>query len=295
MRWNEFHQGYRIVKAGDGTESRIAVVGEPFKDVSPGYLPRTLHELRMGQQNDATRVSNIITRAPTSEETSRILEPHRTIEEELDSLLLDDTADEGNVVGLIQIEHMYRDRPQQARRRAQQRRDTERNERIARVWGTREDIESEEYTSPITNMFTRTMEWHRRRLELVNNQVSQSPETVANPDAPDPTQRMPEYVVVLASDATDRLEGDLRQAINHLDNDERPEPKTEADKMVKLECQICYQQIASIACVPCGHLVMCEWCADIEMPVRHRNVPAAPSKCPMCRKKVSHRVKIHIG
>jgi len=37
----------------DGFQQRIAVVGEPFNDVSPGQLPRTLDELRTGLRSDA--------------------------------------------------------------------------------------------------------------------------------------------------------------------------------------------------------------------------------------------------
>ncbi|GAB7348774.1 hypothetical protein MBLNU459_g7500t2 [Dothideomycetes sp. NU459] len=50
QRWYEFHRGYRIVTRQDGTEERVAVLGEPFKDVSPGQLPRTLDELRAGRE-----------------------------------------------------------------------------------------------------------------------------------------------------------------------------------------------------------------------------------------------------
>lgn len=35
-RWYEFHQGYRVVTREDGSEERIAVLGEDLKDVAPG-------------------------------------------------------------------------------------------------------------------------------------------------------------------------------------------------------------------------------------------------------------------
>ena len=38
-----------------------------------------------------------------------------------------------------------------------------------------------------------------------------------------------------------------------LDTDEkRPEPKTDEELKVKLECKICYTQVASVAILPCG-------------------------------------------
>ncbi|THZ21109.1 hypothetical protein D6C89_06838 [Aureobasidium pullulans] len=49
-RWYQFYNGYRIVSRHDGAEERVAVLGERFRDVSPGRLPRTLDELRAGQE-----------------------------------------------------------------------------------------------------------------------------------------------------------------------------------------------------------------------------------------------------
>ncbi|CAK4021200.1 uncharacterized protein RCC_10689 [Lecanosticta acicola] len=49
-RWYQFHQGFRIVTRDDGSEERVAVLGEDLRDVSPGCLPRTLDELRAGRE-----------------------------------------------------------------------------------------------------------------------------------------------------------------------------------------------------------------------------------------------------
>ncbi|KAH0342271.1 transaldolase, partial [Aureobasidium melanogenum] len=49
-RWYQFYNGYRTVTRPDGAEERVAVLGERFRDVSPGRLPRTLDELRAGQE-----------------------------------------------------------------------------------------------------------------------------------------------------------------------------------------------------------------------------------------------------
>lgn len=35
-RWYEFHQGFRVVTREDGSEERIAVLGEDLRDVAPG-------------------------------------------------------------------------------------------------------------------------------------------------------------------------------------------------------------------------------------------------------------------
>ncbi|KAF2086439.1 hypothetical protein K490DRAFT_9207, partial [Saccharata proteae CBS 121410] len=59
-----------------------------------------------------------------------------------------------------------------------------------------------------------------------------------------------------------------------------------------LECKVCFSQCADTALLPCGHMVMCRWCADIQIPARPNDhtQPAAPAKCPTCRKKVTKRV-----
>ncbi|KAG9826425.1 hypothetical protein KCU68_g15006, partial [Aureobasidium melanogenum] len=50
QRWYQFYNGYRTISRPDGVEERVAVLGERFRDVSPGRLPRTLDELRAGQE-----------------------------------------------------------------------------------------------------------------------------------------------------------------------------------------------------------------------------------------------------
>nr|POF14277.1 hypothetical protein CFP56_03301 [Quercus suber] len=88
-RWYEFHHGYRIVKKDDGTEERIAVLGEEFREVSPGLLPRTLEELRAGRER------NILdeVQQPVAEIQSQA-EAGPTLEDTLDSLFLAASAEE---------------------------------------------------------------------------------------------------------------------------------------------------------------------------------------------------------
>jgi hypothetical protein len=81
-----------------------------------------------------------------------------------------------------------------------------------------------------------------------------------------------------------------------LDNQPgRPSAMSAEEMTIKLECQVCYQQLANIALLPCGHMVMCQWCADVVIPVKHTHLPIRPTKCPMCRKAVKQRFKIHMG
>lgn len=74
----------------------------------------------------------------------------------------------------------------------------------------------------------------------------------------------------------------------------RPEPKAEEEMMVKLECRICYSQTADVACLPCGHLVMCKWCSDQHSPTMHhdRTRPRRSAQCPVCRKGIRQKVVV---
>jgi hypothetical protein len=86
-------------------------------------------------------------------------------------------------------------------------------------------------------------------------------------------------------------------AIGGLDVEDsgRPEPKEDAEMTTKLDCQICYTQTADIACLPCGHLVMCQWCSEQHSPVMQhdRTRPRKSANCPVCRKKIKQKVRIY--
>jgi hypothetical protein len=75
----------------------------------------------------------------------------------------------------------------------------------------------------------------------------------------------------------------------------RPQPKTDEELTVQMECKICYTQLAEVACLPCGHLVMCRWCSDQHSPcLQHdRTRPRRPAACPMCRKGIRQKVKVY--
>ena len=65
---------------------------------------------------------------------------------------------------------------------------------------------------------------------------------------------------------------------------EKQEEKHEENK--QHECVICLCSISNIACVPCGHLVMCSKC--------HEDENNSLKECPLCRKEISLMVKIFI-
>lgn len=255
-------------------------------------------------------------------------------------------------------------------------------ERFARVFGTVEDVQQDDYESPLSNMYNRAWNRYRQAEDLRavgdteappleglsaqerreiedqllwgvmrESQVGQEPEsnvwsyapvgsihgpesvdavTITPPWANFPaTSAPPSEPIATTSSSTGgmsevrlsleqitselqrlRLASEAVSSARHalhahrapeqpfpsLDNQpDRPPPKTDAEMTKTLACQVCYQQLADTAVLPCGHMVMCQWCADVVVPVKHSHIPVRPSKCPMCRKQVKQRFKIHTG
>jgi len=509
-RWFEFHQGYRVAKLQDGTEQHMPVIGEPFKEVSPGFLPRTLDQLRQGVQNDARRPENRLTRRRLTSEEERPEEPQQSLDSALDSLLAEvedeetprasqETAPQPgeaqqpepltpeSLPDLVPAEQPMTEeastpanRPRPLNRgeaRLQRAR-----ERFARVFGTQEDIQQDDYQSPLSLLYNRAenryhqaeerratnttapppldglsarerreieeqllwgvmresaleggaednvwsyaprrlqpseatrsvrsqaMRDYRMRQAQGYNRLPVRPSTGAGHDrdlisapfssttpatsgpsqsgisatsspilttaaetspagmamllrhqaryeamlaermaeferaqpevgstafAPGPTSDsagphteasgdnangngMSEIQTSIQQITSElhrlRLASEAITSARHsmhshfqpppdrppqtLDNQPgRPDAMSEDEMTKKLECQVCYQQLADVALLPCGHMVMCQWCADVVIPVKHSHLPIRPSKCPMCRKAVKQRFRIHM-
>lgn len=79
-----------------------------------------------------------------------------------------------------------------------------------------------------------------------------------------------------------------------VEDDGRPEPKGDEELTMKLDCKVCYTQLADTACLPCGHLVLCQWCSEQHSPVMQhdRTRPRRPANCPLCRKRIKQKVRI---
>lgn len=69
-------------------------------------------------------------------------------------------------------------------------------------------------------------------------------------------------------------------------NDGRPPAKDSKELTVNLECKVCMSQLVDTVLLPCGHAVLCRWCARQHM---SDNKTAAP-KCPMCRVTIKLKV-----
>ncbi|KAF2112601.1 hypothetical protein BDV96DRAFT_524675 [Lophiotrema nucula] len=375
-RWLEFHQGYRTVKRADGTEERRTVIGEPLKEVSPGFLPRTLHQLRVRRPNDHTRPENRFRRArlPGEDEVPQGQEPQQSLEDALDRLLAEGSDDESDPrdagrasqdstaeasmparTGATDLSRA----PTRSERRLQRAR-----ERFQRVFGSREEVQQDDYQSPISSMFNRATDRYRRAEErrasgttsapsldglnererqvieqdilwgvmqdspenyvqglserLSQEEISPYPDlltlsttyriastlsTSAPPSDDRRSHPLADYIYDAAAyNSSLRSELSLLRRRNMppvptatLDSQpNRPDAIPEEEMTKKVQCQVCYSQIADIAVLPCGHMVMCEWCADVVIPVKDgQHIPIGPRKCPMCRKQVKQRFKIH--
>ncbi|KAF2187265.1 hypothetical protein K469DRAFT_704947 [Zopfia rhizophila CBS 207.26] len=403
-RWFEFYQGYRIVKRPDGTEQRIAVIGEPLKEVSPGFLPRTLDQLRAGRLNDATRAENRFRRELLESEEERAEGAQQGLEDALDSLLEEASDNETEELRQVTeggegISEMPFRRESTGLSRPLSRTEIHlqrARERVVRVFGSREEVQSDDYQSPISSMFSRawgryrqaeerrasgdtsvpTLEGisaqERREIEeqLVRSVLRESqppllpwleneatvdvpvrsitptprpsipnPSSIAAPtsiatsgpaDLSAPSTSAPPTEALTTTSSNMPSTSDLRPALaaitaelsrlrqaseavasarhalhsrrnpsppaQSLDSQpNRPPPLSDEEMTKNLACQICYSQLADTAVLPCGHMIMCQWCADVVIPVRHSHLPVRPSKCPMCRKQVKQRFKIHMG
>ncbi|OJJ41578.1 hypothetical protein ASPWEDRAFT_167592 [Aspergillus wentii DTO 134E9] len=80
-------------------------------------------------------------------------------------------------------------------------------------------------------------------------------------------------------------------------NDGRPEPKETEEMTVNLECKICMSQVVDTVILPCGHAILCRWCADQHMPSSRvdRSRPKGHATCPMCRTPVKQKFRIFLS
>lgn len=96
-----------------------------------------------------------------------------------------------------------------------------------------------------------------------------------------------------ASDSDSEKDEDQARGLDARDSG-RPEAKTDEEMVVKMECRICLTQLAEIACLPCGHLVMCKWCSEQHSPVmaHDRTRPRRAAGCPVCRKNIRQKIRV---
>lgn len=171
-----------------------------------------------------------------------------------------------------------------------------------RVFGSREEVrqQGEAYQSPLSAMFQRAYGWHQtaeevRAAERDSNQQERDYEHLLS------AVQEPWLRRTLASVRQQVVEeAEASTSPRSLDDNriQRPPPKTDAEMNVSLSCRICLQQMSDTAVLPCGHLIMCSYCAEIAMPTRDEAqvIPARrDAKCLLCRKSVKRMAKIYLS
>ena len=80
-----------------------------------------------------------------------------------------------------------------------------------------------------------------------------------------------------------------------FDTQERPPPMKPESMLVDLACTICKEHLVDTVVMPCMHAVMCNWCAELQIPGK-RGTPYIArdrtAKCPLCRARVKEKRKI---
>lgn len=329
--WFDYHRGYRVLKASEGdSEERVPVCREmQWKDVSPGHLPvmdplqrlitirgnrpvarqqehvsldSTLDSLLQEASDEQdvhppvprrrstvdpreTRATAFQSRIPTPEEIQeaheRIIAVSRRRQELADQLDVTDAE-------LRRCRH----------RHAQLLRERQTAQNMERVFGTREEVRNSgaSYVSPLSSMFSRAYERYAIAEEV------RAEERASNRNAAHHRQQIQELIrhrhgtELFVREQTD--DDTLQDRLQTLDDEtvDRPAPLNEDEMIVKLGCRICLQQKADVCVLPCGHLVMCSWCANIAVPTKkedqtqpaRRNIP-----CPLCRKHVKKVARVY--
>jgi hypothetical protein len=82
-----------------------------------------------------------------------------------------------------------------------------------------------------------------------------------------------------------------------FDTQDRPPPMHPDSMMLDMACSICKEHLIDTVVLPCGHAVMCNWCADLHVPSRKqdKSTPKDRSvKCPMCRTRIKQKVRFSL-
>lgn len=82
-----------------------------------------------------------------------------------------------------------------------------------------------------------------------------------------------------------------------FDTQNRPPPMDAESMMLDMACSICKEHLVDTVVLPCGHAVMCNWCADLHVPSRKQDhtIPRDRLvKCPMCRSRIKQKVRLSL-
>ncbi|EXJ79883.1 hypothetical protein A1O3_08168 [Capronia epimyces CBS 606.96] len=205
---------------------------------------------------------------------------------------------------------------------------------VANPFGTREEIESDGYQSPVADLFGRA--WIRYREHQEAGRATGTPAEVERQTAGDvnilgtgpPRSDGVGLDRTMAlnrqrNDMEDRslfmaLEASLRQRqrenphahprVNPIDQQStRPRPLESEEMTVNIACKICCEQKVDTLLEPCMHVAICHWCSEVvrerarESARRRRNEPDRRTdeedkwKCPICRRDVTQSRRVYLA
>lgn len=78
-----------------------------------------------------------------------------------------------------------------------------------------------------------------------------------------------------------------------FDTQARPPALTDEELMTPLGCSICHEHKIDTVILPCGHAIMCKWCAELHVPGQKNGgyvTRGCDAHCPVCRKQIKELV-----
>ncbi|KAK5029409.1 hypothetical protein LTS07_005871 [Exophiala sideris] len=199
-------------------------------------------------------------------------------------------------------------------------------------FGTREEIESSDYSSPVADLFGRA--WNRYREVQEGNRARRTEEeerrrngdvsllgTGPPPDNEVDIHSEMAYQLAQATVSRERIrliamEETLRQRdivqqpprVNPIDHQtSRPPPLQSEEMRLDMACKICCEQKVDTLLEPCMHLAICHWCSEIvrqrAQQRRRERIEAMSTigddghkwKCPICRRDVMQSRRVFLA
>jgi len=194
-----------------------------------------------------------------------------------------------------------------------------RRERQNHALGTIEDVQQDDYVSPITGMFTRAYDRFRvaeevRQAEARFTTMHLS-ELSGGPPAP--------TSLPIAQYRQQQRSNFHRQFYHHQDSSsplqslphpepdpmdegpnpvdlqtlQRPTPSSAESLKVDFACKVCCEQKVNVINEPCMHACMCQWCAGIlrsECRNEQGRFDGRLWRCPICRARITQVRKFYI-
>lgn len=329
-KWFEYYRGHRVEKnEHDGTVRVVEVICEkPWRDVPPGELPvineqdrivtsrrvipqssEVMHHVSLDSALDellatANEETTEHPHAATPASTNRVTLSAPDVQELRERLRQANARLNVAEARRRELAEEVRAADEEVRAAREQKASLNRENQMARftrVFGSREEMQASDYVSPLTEMFSRAYDRYRVAEEVRTEariwQLSSEQQRLLwtrDTTVQDLAQFQP------GGPGSSRLqeEAAIEAPSRTLDDEEsnRPPPQTEEQMTLVLSCKICLQQKADTAVLPCGHFIMCSYCAEIAIPTKD-NEALQPQRrnaqCPFCRKSVRRLVRIY--